>query len=270
MRASDIQSDHPCQRPLRQHRPPCYTTEVKETNAVLVIPVLDIKDGVVVHARGGDRAAYRPIETPLAPGRSDPAGVAVGFRRLAPFPVMYVADLDGIGGGARNGAALVAIAAALPGLEIWLDDGRSGVGDVVAARCPGVRPVVGSETLGTTEALYALAGALGPDDWALSLDFREGGLIGPEGVLERSELWPETVIVMTLARDGADAGPDLARVAAIRLAAGPGRQVIAAGGVRGCDDLCALVAAGASGALVASALHAGRIKAGDPMIAGPT
>lgn len=237
---------------------------------MLVIPVLDIKDGVVVHARGGDRAGYRPIETPLAPGRTDPAGVAEGFRRLAPFPVMYVADLDGIGGGARNGAAVAAMAAALPGLEIWLDDGRSGLGDVRAARRPAVRPVVGSETLGSVDALEALAGALDPRDWALSLDFREGALIGPEGVLGRSDIWPETVIAMTLSRVGAGAGPDLARVAAIRRKAGTKRRVIAAGGVRGGEDLGALGAVGASGVLVATALHAGKIKAGDPMIAGPT
>ncbi len=30
-----------------------------------VIPVLDLKDGVVVHARGGKRADYRPLETPF-------------------------------------------------------------------------------------------------------------------------------------------------------------------------------------------------------------
>ena len=32
-----------------------------------IIPVVDLMDGLVVRAKQGDRAAYRPIETPLSP-----------------------------------------------------------------------------------------------------------------------------------------------------------------------------------------------------------
>jgi phosphoribosylformimino-5-aminoimidazole carboxamide ribotide isomerase len=45
--------------------------------------------------------------------------------------------------------------------------------------------------------------------------------------------------------------------------AGPKRRVYAAGGVRDMDDVRALRDAGASGVLVATALHEGKIKAGD-------
>jgi uncharacterized protein related to proFAR isomerase len=68
--------------------------------------------------------------------------------------------------------------------------------------------------------------------------------------------------VMTLARVGSGAGPDLARFAAIRSIAG-GREIYVAGGVRDAADISALKTAGASGALIASALHEQRIVAAD-------
>ena len=92
----------------------------------------------------------------------------------------------------------------------------------------------------------------------LSLDFRGDAFQGPAEILAESALWPQRVIVMTLARVGSGAGPDLARFAAIRSIAG-GRETYAAGGVRDAADLSALRAAGASGALIATALHERRI-----------
>jgi phosphoribosylformimino-5-aminoimidazole carboxamide ribotide isomerase len=94
------------------------------------------------------------------------------------------------------------------------------------------------------------------------LDFRGDVFQGPPELLARPDLWPPRIIVMTLARVGGGAGPDLERLAAIRRAAGP-RDVLAAGGVRDRADLDALQAAGAAGALVASALHDGRITGAD-------
>ncbi|HEY1887347.1 MAG TPA: HisA/HisF-related TIM barrel protein, partial [Roseiarcus sp.] len=96
----------------------------------------------------------------------------------------------------------------------------------------------------------------------LSLDFRGDAFQGPPEILAEPALWPSRVIVMTLARVGSAAGPDLARFATIRSIAG-GRELYAAGGVRDARDLSALKAAGASGALIATALHEQRIGAAD-------
>src|ERR1700757_3772798 len=95
-----------------------------------VIPVIDIKNGEVVHAQGGHRSAYRPIQTKLSP-TSAPAAVAAGLLRLAPFGQLYIAALDAIEGGAPNDAALDQIAAAAPGVELWVDNG---IEDAIAAR----------------------------------------------------------------------------------------------------------------------------------------
>lgn len=67
---------------------------------------------------------------------------------------------------------------------------------------------------------------------------------------------------MTLARVGAFAGPDLALLSAVARRA-PGREIYAAGGLRDARDLEALARIGVAGALVASALHDGRLSRDD-------
>ncbi len=215
-----------------------------------VIPVLDLIAGEVVRAKLGDRDAYRPIATPLSP-TSDPVDVAAGLLKLGPFPTLYVADLDAIRGRGDNFAALARLRAAFPALSLWIDNGAADSAAVDATRVYGA-PVLGSESQRDLSLLAAAGDAL------LSLDFRGDDFQGPPELLARPELWPERIIVMTLGRVGSGAGPDLARLAAIRRLAGA-RLLYAAGGVRDNADLAALKSAGAAGALVASALHEGQI-----------
>ncbi|MDA8252011.1 MAG: HisA/HisF-related TIM barrel protein [Rhodospirillales bacterium] len=219
-----------------------------------VIPVIDLKAGQVVHARGGQRDAYRPIATPLSP-TSAPADVLAGLLRLHPFRRLYVADLDAIEGRGSHAALLAGLAAAHPGLEIWLDAGLRDAATVAAMLAAGLTPVLGSESQDDTALLHRFR-----DDprVVLSLDFRGASFQGPAAILADAALWPRRVIAMTLASVGAAAGPDVARVAELRERV-PDRAVYAAGGVRNAEDLRALATIGAAGALVASALHAGTL-----------
>ena len=70
--------------------------------------------------------------------------------------------------------------------------------------------------------------------------------------------WPQRVLAMNLHRVGSNKGPDLALIVGLAGRV-PGCQVYAAGGVRSIEDLERIAAAGAAGALIASALHDGRI-----------
>ena len=53
----------------------------------------------------------------------------------------------------------------------------------------------------------------------LSLDFRDAAFAGPPALLAEPDGWPRNVIVMTLARVGSGAGPDVARLSEIRAMA---------------------------------------------------
>jgi phosphoribosylformimino-5-aminoimidazole carboxamide ribotide isomerase len=220
-----------------------------------LIPVIDVKNGLAVRAFGGHRADYRPLETPLAAG-SDPVAVAHGLLSLFPFRTLYVADLDGIEGHETNSDLVERLAEALPGVAIWIDSGSLDI------RRPGTVTVVGSESVRSPDALGAVR-RLAANGFVLSLDFKGGAFAGSAALIEDTALWPERIIVMTLARVGSGEGPDLDRIAAIAASAGESRRVYAAGGIRHRADIEAARAAGAAGALLATALHAGTITAGD-------
>jgi phosphoribosylformimino-5-aminoimidazole carboxamide ribotide isomerase len=222
--------------------------------------------GQVVRGIKGERHAYRPIVSRLADG-SAPLAVARGLRAAAPppagqAPVLYVADLDAIQGGAPQAAVLAELLQAQPDLVLWVDAGfaepravqalREAVGPAAAR----LRPVYGSESLASAAALDELAA----DPAAiLSLDSRLQRPLDPSGSWQRPQAWPRTVIVMTLDRVGAGSGPDLATFTRLRALA-PDRNWIGAGGVRDAADLRAAAAGGASGWLVASALHDGTLQ----------
>lgn len=224
-----------------------------------IIPVLDIMGGLVVRGVQGERRNYRPIKTPLADG-AEPVAVARGLAKLGTFPAFYVADLDSIEGQTQNKAAVAALSAAFPKTEFWVDAGlRTAAEAESLQQAPRQHAVMGTESIVDAAALAALTC---PERAILSLDFKGDAFLGPPEILENTRLWPDRVIVMTLARVGSGAGPDLDRLGTIAARAG-GRAVYAAGGVRGPEDIAALERAGLAGALVSTALHDGRLSPDD-------
>ena len=223
-----------------------------------IIPVVDLKGGLVVHARRGARDSYGPIVTPLST-TSAPQDVVRGLMALHPFSTLYIADLDAIAGLTGHTEAVSAIARAFPSLTLWLDNGAGDAGGVARTLAMGASQVLGSETQVDT----ALVARYRHDPRViLSLDFRGLAFQGPPALLALPDLWPHQVIAMTLAKVGSGTGPDMERLAQIK-AASDARAIYAAGGVRHIEDAQALQQAGISGALIATALHEGRLTAGD-------
>jgi phosphoribosylformimino-5-aminoimidazole carboxamide ribotide isomerase len=220
-----------------------------------IIPVLDLKGGEVVRAEKGQRDSYRPIVTPLCEG-SDAVAVAEGLRTLFPFPTFYIADLDAIEGRAPNTAALARLRTMPDAPELWVDAGLADAERLAAAFSETLLcPVVGSESQPDVSLLRRFRDHPG---LILSLDFFGDGFRGPASLLDQPDLWPQRVIVMTLARVGAASGPDFARLEEIKRKAG-NRSVIAAGGVRDESDIRALSSLGIAAALVATSLHNGTL-----------
>jgi phosphoribosylformimino-5-aminoimidazole carboxamide ribotide isomerase len=220
-----------------------------------IIPVLDLKGGVVVHARMGLRNAYRPIETPLSPN-SRPIDVARGLLSIYPFASFYIADLDSIEGKGDNDAVLIELRLAFPDLALWVDKGLAELASADRWLGAGLgHLILGSETQRTG----GLVQHFRQDERViLSLDYRDDVFVGPSALLHNSDSWPSKVIVMTLARVGSATGPDMDRLTEIKALAAD-KRVFAAGGVRNADDLATLAQAGIAGALVATSLHNGAV-----------
>jgi phosphoribosylformimino-5-aminoimidazole carboxamide ribotide isomerase len=213
---------------------------------VRVVGVIDLKAGAAVHAVRGERERYRSLGDPLA------------IARRFGLDELYVADLDAIAGTGANDAIIEALAREA---RVMVD---AGVSEPEAARALldlGVdRVVVGTETLADADAFARVPDAV------LSVDLRDGrvlardpqlaGIAALDAVTRLQSTALREVIVLDLARVGTGSGPDVGLIAAIH-AEFPDLVLLAGGGVRDADDLRALEAAGAAGALVGTALHRG-------------
>jgi len=235
------------------------------TRPMRIIPVLDLKGGIVVHARRGRRDEYAPLRSPLVEG-SEPLAVARALCRAARSKTLYVADLDSITRRHPTDEATLKALAAVA--EPWVDAGADTPERAAAlARARVARNVIGTESIGPRWQTDRESGPPKPP-LVLSVDLREGELIspdpelagrGPAGAVPLARaLNVRELLVIDLARVGSGAGPPLDAVAELASAL-PGVAIYAGGGVRGDADLHALEEAGATGALVATALHEGRI-----------
>lgn len=221
-----------------------------------IIPVIDLMQGQVVHARRGDRQAYQPLQSSLVEG-CDPHDVAQALIQATGARHVYIADIDAIRSQGDHTALIAELAARHAGVEWWVDGGYADATLALALhRTAGVTPVFGTESMRSYGALRKCRNSR--VEAVLSLDYRRGIPLGPDWAFDHTE-WPARVIAMELARVGADEGPALQLIRTLQSM----RQdvdVIAAGGVRDRDDLVALDAIGVTAVLVASALHDGRLQ----------
>jgi phosphoribosylformimino-5-aminoimidazole carboxamide ribotide isomerase len=233
-----------------------------------VVGVIDLRNGRAVHAVAGVRDLYEPVRTAAdLPIDGDPAVLARTYVQRLGIRELYVADLDAIVDRRPQDAAVRAIAAC--GLPLWLDAGIT-CGDEArrAIRAGAARAIVGLETLRSWAALGEVIDAIGPARVAFSLDLRDGRPMGaldggaaPAALASRvARMGVTALIVIDLARVGAGAGVDFEMIARVRDAV-PHVRLAAGGGVRGRPDLERLAAVGCDAALVATALHDGRVDA---------
>ena len=250
--------------------------------AVQVIGVLDLAAGRAVHARGGTRAAYAPARSALLPHGSPPGdapALARAYAAALGLRALYLADLDAIAGGPPQHALVRQVAAAFtaaagPGARVLVDAGVATPGAALAALEAGASSVVvGLETLRSFDELRDVAAAAGAARTLFSLDLRGGAPVvhagaphagdAPVALARRAAAaGAGGLILLDLARVGGGVGIDLALLAELRRAL-PDRSLLAGGGVRDASDLARLAAAGCTGALVATALHDGRITRDD-------
>lgn len=230
--------------------------------------MIDLMDGHVVHARFGERQLYQPIQSSLC-ASSEPLVVVEALLELYPFEKLYIADLNAIQGRGNHREMISLVRQRYPELKLWLDAGVGEANDLRNWLDITLDMVIGSESLDSLADFETIKKCCTAQNYVLSLDFTAQGFQGPDALLHQSQCWPQRLIAMTLSRVGSNSGPD-EQILRRLINRAHGQAIYAAGGVHDLSDIQDLQQMGVAGALVASALHAGRLTGRDiAAICGP-
>ncbi len=217
----------------------------------LIIPVLDIKDGDVVAAVGGDRNEYKPVKAPIFTS-STPIEIVKRYNSLFNFNLFYLADLDAITGSGNNSESISNLIGKTS-CQFLVDGGYKKLSDIQHHHR--ITPVIATETFTEWDTCKSLSGTM------VSIDTKCENLISPfpnatvEQILQKARgrgakrfihLKLDVVGTENFAQDRLIPPQD-------------DEEWFAGGGLRSQCDLNALAARGYSGALVATALHKGSL-----------
>lgn len=218
--------------------------------------VLDLFNGAVVHAVRGKRSLYEPIDRfSRIVSSSDPIAVV---KEIKPKEI-YIADLNLLTGSGDNLAVIREISRLT---KTMADIGASRISDLNRLAYD-VSPVLGTETA----SLKLIEEASLHRDIVVSIDMKAGQVLARDAELSRqtsldilarlNSLPLEAIILLDLSRVGTSLG--LNREFLEMAVSISNHALILGGGVRDVDDLRTLEDMGFSGALVATAVHNGRI-----------
>ncbi len=244
-----------------------------------IIPVLDLARGRAVRAQAGDRSRYEPVQSVLAPDAvGDAVALLRSFRQTLGAGECYIADLDAIQGGVVQRSLIRELAQFETGFAgpLLIDAGTSRPGGAFEVlSCGASEVVIGLESLHAFSDLAAIVELVGPTRVVFSLDLLLGSPImhpalqdangAPEPLslaAQAVDAGVRTLLALDLGRIGTGCGVELGLLEALRRRF-PSLRLLAGGGVLTRRDLERMRDAGCDGALLASAIHAGRITAGD-------
>jgi phosphoribosylformimino-5-aminoimidazole carboxamide ribotide isomerase len=237
-------------------------------SAFRVIPVLDVKDGLAVHAVAGQRSHYRPVRSLLHPS-ADPLALARAYRDILGLRELYLADLGAIASGKQDQALYSELTGL--GLEVWIDAGVRSENDLPAlVENPRITIVLGLETIRGAAALEAILRLAGADRVVFSLDLFAGvprvsagaaWISAEPDELSRQlvDLGVRRLLLLDLSRVGTGSGTGTEALQSRLRARHQDLEISVGGGISGLEEIRALRDQGAAAILVGSALHDGRI-----------
>lgn len=229
-----------------------------------LIPVLDLMGGQVVRGIAGQRESYQPNRSVLTNSVS-PLETAQAISGHFGCRRFYVADLDAILGRGHHRDAITQLTA--HGFRILLDAGIASVEDLAQWKVIGCDIVIGLETLRSWSDLQELAESPFGTQLTFSLDLKHGQPLGELGKnLSARGVFDEAFrrgitryIVLDLSAVGVSQGIPTLELCRELKSAAPNVELITGGGVRNWDDVASTHEHGASGVLIASAIHDGRL-----------
>ena len=231
-----------------------------------LIFVLDLLDGVVVHAKRGEREKYEPVHLfSSIVGSSDPVRI---MEELKPADV-YIADLNRLMGTGSNKGIIKEIRDTNRKARIMVDYGVKTADDLEEAAEAGIADSI---ILGTETASMELIDVVSKNDnldisVSVSVDLFNKRVLTKDKHVQTDPLLlinelneyrgVRDVIVLELDRVGTKSGIDFDFLA--RAVDASEHNILCGGGVSGCEDVDKMQEIGVKGALVATAVHDGSI-----------
>ncbi len=239
--------------------------------AMRLIPVLDIRRGIAVHAQRGDRKRYGPVQSCLT-SSADPLVLLEKLHAALGCTEVYVADLDALEQTGDNLNLLTALATRVGELQLLVDAGVRSAADARRLLDIGARVILASETSAAPHQVAEIAHGVGFDNVVCSLDLRQRSVVwgtpasplqSPDDALASlGDSGIRSVIILEMDRIGAETGVDSHFLAPL-IRRYPEMEILIGGGVRDVQDLLILQDIGAAGALVATAIHRGTLSRDD-------
>jgi len=210
-----------------------------------LVLAMDLKEGLVVHGEKGNRSDYRPLTWGASPVADPP-----GFLRHIRPASLYIADLDRISGTGSHDDVITECNRLVR--HCYADRGCRGPEDMIDL--PHFENVIGTETCGTDFQSY--------HGGYLSIDMKNGVVIpsGADPVEFLSSVSSSGFmgcILLDISAVGTSGGLDQYYLPRFREAYDG--KLLWGGGVASESDLFLLHDEGFDGAIVATALHRGKI-----------
>ncbi len=228
-----------------------------------VIPVIDIRNGEGVHASGGLREKYLPVNSPLCPS-SEPVKIAATFKHKLKLNSLYIADLDSIVGRGSNLDKVSSIKERT-GMKVFLDLGFKTLKDIPENILSITDKIIlSTETIADRKFVSDTINVFGPHSVIVSLDIKDGALLDPYGLFGISpaaafdyftNIGVVDFIFLDLSGVGSENGPGDALTSSLEFCTMKGARIITGGGLGKMDDIRKMFHMDVSGVLLGTALH---------------
>lgn len=223
----------------------------------MIIPVLDLKNGMAVSGKSGKRETYKPLETVFHKS-SSPKEIAKSLSEAGAVR-MYIADLDSIENKRSNFDVIHDIN---ENISVMLDSGANNVFDVEKALEVADKIIIATETLKGMDDLADIFHKFDKNRLIISIDIKKGEIFSKylninlnDFIEEIKELNPPEIILLDISKVGTEEGVNEEFIKKILKLSS---SLIIGGGITS-GDIKKLEKIGINKFLVGSALHNGKL-----------
>ncbi|MHA1272415.1 MAG: HisA/HisF-related TIM barrel protein [Promethearchaeota archaeon] len=235
-----------------------------------IIPVIDIKNSIVVHAIKGERAKYCPLKSQLI-STHDPLELALFFKNQMGFSELYIADLDGIINKKPN-IKIISKILNNSNIKLMLDPGISEIKDFSIYLNLNLNKIIlGIETIKNLKIIENALDELSNSKIIISIDMYKGIILSKSDIISKlnpidlvrdlNEIGVNEIILLDLFRVGQKCGgiPQLF----LKIRDNFNGDILIGGGIKNIQDIELIYRNNFSGVLIATALHDGSINKND-------